>query len=91
MATIDERHRKRCEELADYLAWEIRDFRDSLADLDNATAAEIMLPVMRAAGGGYWARPCACGCGRILTSPRRNARYATAACRVKACRARKGS
>lgn len=33
-------------------------------------------------------RLCACGCGRAVTSPRREARYATGACRVRAHRAR---
>ena len=32
-------------------------------------------------------RPCACGCGRSVTSPRPEARYATGACRVRAHRA----
>jgi hypothetical protein len=34
------------------------------------------------------ARPCACGCGQPITSPRPEARYATGACRVRAHRAR---
>jgi hypothetical protein len=33
-------------------------------------------------------RPCACGCGQPVSSPRPEARYATAACRVRAHRAR---
>jgi hypothetical protein len=33
-------------------------------------------------------RSCACGCGRPVTSPRPEARYATGACRVRAHRAR---
>jgi hypothetical protein len=32
-------------------------------------------------------RPCACGCGQPVTSPRPEARYATGACRVRAHRA----
>jgi hypothetical protein len=33
-------------------------------------------------------RPCACGCGRPVTSPRPEAKYASGACRVRAHRAK---
>jgi hypothetical protein len=61
----------------------LRDQIQQRRDLISAIAHNIGLPETSA----VTERPCACGCGQPVTSPRPEAKYATGACRVRALRA----
>ena len=58
------------------------------------TPAQMVADGWTRAKHGWWTRPCACGCGAELSAlshypaARLRRRYATPACRVRACRAR---